>query len=98
MAALNTLVSEAVDVVVQCARTKQGLRVTEIACVEDLAGGAGATQFTLTSVYARDRADGPLTWTGELPVRAARPLREAGHDVRDLLTGSRLEAVARAAP
>jgi pilus assembly protein CpaF len=98
MAALNTLVSEAVDVVVQCARTAHGLRVTEIACVEDLAGGAESTQFTLTGVYGRDRADGPLTWTGELPVRAARPLREAGHDVRELLTGARLEAVTRAVP
>jgi len=85
LSALNTLVSEAVDVVVQCARTKQGLRVTEILCVEDLAGGPESTQFTATEVFSRPRGDLPLTWTGNLPVRAARPLREAGHEVRDVL-------------
>ena len=40
MSALNSLVSESIDVVVHSARTPHGLRVTEITCVEDLAGGA----------------------------------------------------------
>jgi pilus assembly protein CpaF len=89
MSALNTLVSEAIDVVVHCARTGSGLRVTEIACVEDLAGGPDATQFTVTEVFARPRHDLPLAWTGELPIRAGRSLREAGHDVRALLGSAR---------
>jgi pilus assembly protein CpaF len=93
LSALNTLVSEAVDVVVHCARTKQGLRVTEIICVEDLAGGLDAAQFTATEVFARPRHDLPLPWTGNLPVRAARPLREAGHEVRELLAEPRLGVV-----
>jgi pilus assembly protein CpaF len=89
MSALNTLVSEAIDVVVQCNRTRDGLRVTEIACVEDLAGGPEATQFTVTRLLELD-TDGVLGWTGNLPVRATRALRDAGHEVRDLLTGDRL--------
>src|SRR5690606_20821923 len=35
--ALNTLVSEAIDVVVHCVRTPQGPRVSEIIAVEDIA-------------------------------------------------------------
>jgi pilus assembly protein CpaF len=85
MSALNTLVSEAIDVVVHCTRTKAGLRVSEIICVEDLAGGQDATQFTVTEVFSRPRHDLPLAWTGNLPIRAVRPLREAGHDARALL-------------
>jgi pilus assembly protein CpaF len=85
LSALNTLVAEAVDVVVHCARTKSGPRVTEIVCVEDLAGGPESTQFTVSEVFGRTRVDQPLTWTGTIPVRVARPLREAGHDVRALL-------------
>jgi pilus assembly protein CpaF len=85
LSALNTLVSEAVDVVVHCARTRMGLRVTEIVCVEEMAGGPESSQFTVTEVFARPRHDLPLTWTGNLPVRAARALREAGHDLRNLL-------------
>jgi pilus assembly protein CpaF len=90
LSALNTLVAEAVDVVVHCARTPHGLRVSEILCVEDLAGGPESTQFTATEVFNRSRHDLPLSWTGNLPVRAARPLREAGHEVRELL-GSSME-------
>jgi pilus assembly protein CpaF len=85
LSALNTLVSEAVDIVVHCARTRAGLRVTEIVCVEEMAGGPESSQFTVTEVFARPRHDLPLTWTGNLPVRAARALREAGHDLRTLL-------------
>jgi hypothetical protein len=80
-------VSESLDIVVQCARTKQGLRVTEIVAVEDLAAGPDATQVTVTELFHRPRNDQPLQWTGNLPVRATRALREAGFDVRALLTG-----------
>jgi pilus assembly protein CpaF len=85
LAALNTLVSESVDVVVHCTRTARGPRVTEVALVEDLAGGAEATHFTVTEVFRRAGADAPLAWTGDVPARAVRPLADAGHDVRRLL-------------
>lgn len=85
MSALNTLVSEAIDVVVHSARTPAGPRVTEVLAVEDLAGGAEATQFTATSIFARTGPDQPLTWTGNIPVRLDRLLRTAGVDLRQLL-------------
>jgi pilus assembly protein CpaF len=86
MAALNALVSEAVDVVVHAARTPGGLRVQEIVCVEELAAGPEATRFTVTEVFGRPGPDEPLSWTGAVPVRAARALGAAGHDVRVLLS------------
>ena len=85
MSALNTLVSEAVDVVVHCARTPDGPRVTEIVAVEDLAAGPEATQFTVTELLRRSGPDAPLTWTGQVPVRLERALTAAGYDVRTLL-------------
>jgi pilus assembly protein CpaF len=84
MTALNTLVSESVDVVVHCARTTHGPRVTEIAAVEDLASGADAAQFTLTPVFAR-QGDGPLSWTGNVPVRLGTSLHAAGRSIHQLL-------------
>src|SRR6478752_7044518 len=53
MAALNSLVSEAIDLVVYCRRTPAGPVVAEIAAVEDLAAGPEATQFTVTEVFTR---------------------------------------------
>jgi len=85
MAALNSLVSESVDVVVHCARGKEGPRVTEIIAVEDQAAGFDSTQFTVTDLFRRPRHDRPLEWTGLLPGRAARALEEAGYDLRQLL-------------
>ena len=63
LSALNTLVSEAVDVVVHTERTADGPRVIEILAVEDLAGGPDAAQFTVTPVFERARLDGPLAWS-----------------------------------
>jgi pilus assembly protein CpaF len=85
LAALNALVTEAVDVVVHCARIDGRVQVTEIACVEDLQGGPDAAAFTVTEVFRRARPDLPLRWTGSLPVRVARPLEQAGFDVRRLV-------------
>lgn len=85
MSALNTLVAEAIDVVVHCVRTPSGPRVGEIVAVEDLAGGAEATQFTSTAVFAREDASAPLRATGQVPVRLERLLRQGGIDVHDLL-------------
>jgi pilus assembly protein CpaF len=89
LAALNTLVSESIDVVVHCARTPEGPRVTEVAMVEDLQGSLEATQFTVTEVFRRAGHDQSLGWTGNLPARAARPLGDAGFDVRRLVGADR---------
>ena len=85
MSALNTLVSEAVDVVVHSERGPDGPRVTGIIAVEDLVAGAEATQFTVTELFARDTARDPLVATGLLPSRLGALLARSGIDVRDLL-------------
>lgn len=97
MSALNSLVSEAVDVVVHCARTADGVLVTEVVAVEDLQTGRDSTAFTVTELFRRDRPAAPLTWTGNLPVRANRALEMAGYDVRELL-GARVAPLPAAAP
>ena len=78
MGALNTLVSDAVDLVVHCARTRHGPQVMEIIAVEDLVAGPESTAFTTTSLFVRDGEDGELRSTGLAPVRALHPLRRAG--------------------
>ena len=85
ISALNSLVSEAVDVVVHCARTPSGPRVTEILAVEDLANGEDATNFTVTELFHCEGLNGPLAWTGNIPVRIEGPLRDADHDLRSML-------------
>ena len=85
LAALNSLVSEAIDIVVQCARTPAGPQVTEVLAVEDLAAGPESTQFTVTELFRRPSAGAPLAWTGNVPVRMERPVTEAGFDLRSLL-------------
>ena len=87
MSALNTLVSEAVDLVVHCSRSNGAVRVSEVAAVEELQTGPDATAFTVTELFTRPGPGAPLTWTGNLPARAARVLEEAGYDVRELLDG-----------
>ena len=86
MAALNALVTEAVDVVVHCARDAGSgrLHVTEVAAVEDMQGGLDAAAFTLTELFRREGVAG-LRWTGNLPSRLARPLEQAGYSMRALL-------------
>jgi pilus assembly protein CpaF len=93
--ALNVLVSEAVDVVVHCARVRGVPRVTEIVAVEDLQAPADGTTFTVTELFTRERWDAPLTWTGQVPVRCRRAFTEAGIELRDLLgaTPARLQEV-----
>jgi pilus assembly protein CpaF len=82
MSALNSLVTEAVDIVVHCARAGERVFVTEIIAVEEQQTGHDAVSFTTTPLFTRTRHDGPLQWTGNLPVRAARPLEMAGYDLR----------------
>jgi pilus assembly protein CpaF len=93
LTALNSLVSESIDLVVQCARTAAGPRVVEIVAVEDLAGGAEATQFTVTELFRRAGPDEPLMWTGHVPVRLGRALAATGCDVRRLLDDQMVGAV-----
>jgi pilus assembly protein CpaF len=81
MSALNSLVSEAVDLVVHCRRTPAGPQVTEIVAVEDLAAGPDATHFTTTSVFERSRPEAPLRWTGQLPSRLSLGFAAAGDEV-----------------
>jgi pilus assembly protein CpaF len=85
--ALSSLVSEAVDIVVHCARYGSTPRVTEVIAVEDLHVGPDTVAYTTTSVWERPRRDAGLVWTGNLPVRAARALERAGYDVRALVAG-----------
>ena len=87
MSALNALVSESVDVVVHCTRTRGEVRVSEIAAVEDLASGPDSLQFTMTELFGRPRATVPCNGRGTCrsgPLgRCARP----GFDVHELLEG-----------
>ena len=85
MAALNDLVSQAVDVVVHTVRTPQGPRVNQIACVEDLTVEAGSTSFTMTEVFKRSLQTGRLEWTGQVPQRAAEVMANSGIDIRAVL-------------
>lgn len=94
ISALNTLVSEAVDVVVHLERGETGPRITSIVAVEDLAGGVDAVQFTATDVFTRTH-DGALTWTGQMPLRLGRDLSDHGIELASVL--SRGERVARSA-
>ncbi len=93
MAALNSLVSEAVDLVVHCARVRGRPQVTEILAVEDLQTGPEGTAFTVTELLRRSSWDAPLRWTGNLPLRCRRAFEEAGFNLRLLLeaSGSDLE-------
>ena len=83
LAALNSLVSDAIDLVVHTERGPAGPRVTSIVAVEELAAGAEAVQFTTTEVFARGDVD--LAFTGELPLRAGDRMRRAGTDLRSVI-------------
>lgn len=85
MSALNTLVSESIDLVVHCGRGPKGPQVNEIAAVEDLTGGLDAAQFTVTDLFHRAGPGRALRWSGHLPVRLERTMANAGHDLRTLL-------------
>ena len=85
MPALNSLVTEAIDVIVHSSRHDGVPRVNEVVAVEEQQTGDAASAFTITELFRRRTVDGPLEWTGAVPVRCARPLAEAGYDVRELL-------------
>jgi len=85
--ALNALVSDAIDVVVHCARTAGIPRVSEVIAVEEPLAGPESTAFTVTEVFGRGRYDGELEWSGGLPVRLGRILSAGGFDIRSLVDG-----------
>ena len=87
MAALNSLVSEAIDVVAHCVRTPDGPRLSAIVCVEDPVGPADGTHFTFTDMFVRASASGEMRWTGLMPTRVTAALESARIDVRELLGG-----------
>ena len=88
MSALNSLVSEAIDVVVHCSRTPAGPRVGSIIAVEDLTGAADGASFTATELFKRDGSAAPLAWSGLLPSRLDRAFDTAGIDLRAILNPS----------
>ncbi|HEY5155674.1 MAG TPA: ATPase, T2SS/T4P/T4SS family, partial [Acidimicrobiales bacterium] len=81
VAALNNLVSEAIDIVVFCRRTTAGPKVAEVLAVEDLTAGPETTQFTVTELFSRRGQLAPLVWSGNIPSRAARHFDDAGIDL-----------------
>ncbi len=85
MSALNTLVSEAIDVVVHTDRGPDGPEVMTILAVEDLAGGSDAVQFTATEVFERPRHGAPIERTGAVPPRLARAFARVGLDIIEVL-------------
>ena len=85
LGALSSLVTEAVDLVVHCARTGGHPWVREVMAVEDQQGPADAGSFTVTEVFSRSEPGEPLTWTGNVPQRAGRLLEAAGYDIVDLI-------------
>lgn len=85
MPALNSLVTEAIDIVVHSERHRGVPQVTEVIAVEEQQTGDNATTFTVSELFRREHPDASLAWTGTVPVRCARPLTAAGYDVRRLL-------------
>ncbi len=79
LSALNSLVSESIDVVVHTARSAGGPMVTEIVAVEDLASAPSSSSFTTTAVFDRRSPGSKLQRTGLVPERLGRILAEAGY-------------------
>jgi pilus assembly protein CpaF len=88
ISALNTLVSEAVDVVVHSERGPDGPRVTGVLAVEDLIAGADSTQFTVTEVFGRRTLRDEIAPSGAIPSRLGELFTRAGLDIADVLGAS----------
>ena len=83
-AALSSLVSDSIDLVVFSRRSDTGPRVMEIVAVEDqLTDGGNA--FTVTDVFSRSDAHSPLEWTGLLPQRLTARLASDGIRIGSVL-------------
>ncbi len=84
LSALNSLITEAIDLVVHCVRTPEGIRVNEIIAVEDLQSGFDAVSFTTTDLFQRNHT-GQLAWTGNVPSRMSRSFESQGFDLKRVL-------------
>jgi pilus assembly protein CpaF len=62
MPALNSLVSEAIDIVVHCGREPGGIRVREVIAIEDLQAGPDAVALTTTRYWTRCRIQLVTCW------------------------------------
>lgn len=82
MRALNSLVSDSIDVVVHAERRDGRPQVTEVIAVEDQQTGPGSPAFTVTELFRRDGPTGPIRWTGAMPGRASQALKDAGFDLQ----------------
>jgi pilus assembly protein CpaF len=87
-AALSSLVSESVDLVVHCARFADGPQVTEVVAIEDRMTGPESPNFTVTELFRRPHHGEPPQWTGDRPVRVSRALADAGVDVSALMAAA----------
>jgi pilus assembly protein CpaF len=96
LGALNALVTESIDVVVQTDRIGGCPVVREIIAVEDQQGDGSGVAFTATDVFQRD-SRGRLCGTGAIPVRAAGRLRASGLDPVELFSTSPSTAGSEAA-
>lgn len=90
MSALNSLVSEAIDVVVHLDRSPDGVELTGVIAVEDLVAGMDGVQFTATDVFQRPTRGAAPLLSGDRPIRLARKLADHGYDLNDLLVDTRL--------
>ena len=75
MSALNSLVSEAIDLVVHCRRGPNGPRVTEVLAVEDLAAGPGRHAVHRHRAVLPPRARRAAELDGQRPVAPGPRLR-----------------------
>lgn len=82
MSALNSLISEAVDLVVFAERIGGSLQVSEIIAIEEPSAGADAVAFTTTDLFRRSTATAELSWSGQVPVRLTRMFDRHGLDFR----------------
>ncbi len=85
ISALQGLISESVDVVIQCERTPDGPRIMEVIAVEEHQGAAEAMAFTTTELLRRAHGSAELQWSGHVPVRLTRLFESRGIDLVELL-------------
>jgi pilus assembly protein CpaF len=86
-AALTTLVSESIDLVVFSERSESGPRVREILAVEDLSAGPENGTFTVTDLFRPGGGD-DLCWTGAMPQRLLtrqHSRRSTGDEIASIL-------------
>ncbi|MCC5954215.1 MAG: CpaF family protein [Acidimicrobiia bacterium] len=76
--ALNSLITDTVDIVVHSVRSASGPQVSEIIAVDDLVASPDAAQFTTTTIFERTTSSGELEWTGHRPARLHSRMLRAG--------------------